>query len=149
LEFLEGAKPAEGETDRVAGAGALGERGVEDAAATEVADQALGDLERAAVRPDVLPSTMDLGPLREDLPQRGVEGLGLIERSRGGILRFPWRGNGLRREHIGDQGGGGRRGPCDSEGLLDARLDVGLKCRLHGLQRADETLPNEGVAESG
>src|SRR5690606_32228208 len=75
LEFLDGTVSVEGESGGVAGAGAFGERGVEDAGAAEVGEQAVGDLEGTAVGGDVLAEDEGFGAFGEDFAEGGVEGL--------------------------------------------------------------------------
>ena len=100
LEFLDGAVAVDGEAERVAGAGGLAERRAEDARPAEILDQALGDLERAAVVPDILAEHDGLGALGKDLAQAEVERLRHRDFFRGGRRRFPGHGRGRRGEHI-------------------------------------------------
>ena len=109
LEFLDGPVTVDGEADRVAGAGALGERGVEHAAAAELLEEAVRDLEGAAVRADVLAEDDGFGAFGEDLAQRGVAGLGEVERGRGRGLGLPRQGSGGRGVDVGLHAR--RRGP--------------------------------------
>jgi hypothetical protein len=75
LKLLDGAVAVDGEAERVAGAGGLAEGRAEHARAAELGDEALGDLEGAAVGPDVLAEHDGLEPLGEDLAQAEVERL--------------------------------------------------------------------------
>ena len=89
LELLDRTDSPEGQADRVARGGAFRERGVEHPAAAEVAQQPVGDLERAAVGADVLAEDNGFGTFGEDLAERGVQCLGLIDRRAGRVLRLP------------------------------------------------------------
>ena len=132
LEFLDGPVAGDGEADGVAGAGALGERGIEDARAAEVLKQAVGDLERAAVGADVLAEENGFGALREDFPQAGIDGLGEIEGGGCAGRGFPgqWgrrRGKQAVRHAVGREFGRGERD-------LDAGLDEGRDLGVDGRQ---------------
>ncbi len=75
LKLLDRPVAVDREPDRVAGTRALGQRSVEDPAAAKLAQQILGDLERAAVRADILPEDQRLWALGENLVDRPVERL--------------------------------------------------------------------------
>ncbi len=77
---------AEGQADGVAGAGGLGERGVENPGAAVGGEKSLGDLEGASVVGDVLAEKDRLGAFAEEFGVGEVDRLGGGEGSHGGAV---------------------------------------------------------------
>ena len=125
LELLDRPVAVQREAEGVAGAGALGQRGVEHPGAAELGEEVLGDLERATVDADVLAEQDRLRALGEDLAQRGVDGLGQVEQERRGGRGLPWQRGGDRGEEVRRHAGG--IGPGQGEGNADGRLEEGAE----------------------
>ena len=135
LELLDGTVAVDGEAKGIARAGGFAQRCAEHPGPAEIVDQALGDLEGAAISADVLAEHDRLGPLGEDLAQAEGEGLGHGDIFDFGFLAFA-------RTDRRNPGHGSGRGGKDI-GHHPLRADG--RQRQGGLDRGLDEVPHLGV----